>query len=112
MKNMRSINKIMLNTIFGVIFASAFVLGLSTLDSEQNIESNIQAAAPIEDALPKFGENIERSSQMESALSEEQKLVNEETTFFTSGDFMNTGSTFVIALGAGIFVFSIVKRKI
>lgn len=104
-------NKIMINTFFGVIFASALVLGLSTLESEQNFESDIQAA-PIEEALPKFDDNIGRSPQMEISISEEQVLVNEETTLFTSHDIVNTGSTFVIALGAGVFVFSIVKRKI
>ncbi|MFC1755315.1 hypothetical protein ACFL96_18320, partial [Thermoproteota archaeon] len=92
---MRSVNKIILNSIFGVIFATAFVLGLSTIDSEQNIESNIQAAAPIENSLPRFGEDIERSPQMEIALSEDQDMVKDDKALFTSANFMNTGATFV-----------------
>lgn len=109
---MKSITRIRLNIFFGVILAAAFVLGLSTIDSAQNFENNIQLASPVGDFAPKVGDNIERSPAMETALSEEQNLVDGNISIFTSVGFMNVVTPFVIALGAGVFVFTIVKRKI
>ncbi len=109
---MKSVTRIKLNVIVGIILATVFVLGLSTIDSAQNFENNIQLTSPIEDAAPKFGDSNERAPEMEIALSEKQFSVNQNISTFTSDNIMNFGAPFVIAFGAGVFAFTIVKRKI
>ncbi len=110
-------NRLLLNTILGVILAVSMTVGLATLSTLNQTSTTIQAEAPVEELAPKIGDaQGERSLDIEAAPSEEQAFASIEEgsglEVFTTIDPVNLGTPFAVALIAGLATFMIVRSRV
>ena len=133
---MSSNNKILLNTFLGVVLAVVLVLGLAAMNANIQSKSNIQLTTSTEGPSPKFNDsfvgsspamkttstedqtpkindtNSVRSPTIKVTSTEEQVLGVDNVSVSNTTNLLEAGIPFVIALLAGVIVFTIVRRKL